>query len=180
MSTQAWANISVGNLVRTIRLHVEWGWSAEVLRPRKERQGSLAAMHVQIILPCTYNLLCQQKCCRSSCQARQDKQSSTCVQQLPAWRVKVKCSRTASQERTQGESRECTQKGWFGIYVYASVSQYFCWQPSPNYPSACRVRVKCRSTASKKRTPGESGSYACANNSALHIQSVMPTEMLQK
>ena len=41
-------------------------------------------MHVQIILPCTYNLLCQQKCSRSSCQARQDKQSSTCVQQLPA------------------------------------------------------------------------------------------------
>ena len=43
-----------------------------------------------------------------------------------------------------------------------------------------RATINRLATASQERTQGESGSYACANNSSKHIQSVLPTEKLQK
>ena len=54
---------------------------------QKERKGSLAAVHVQIILPSIYNLFFQRKSCK-----------------VIVRRAKTNRLATASQERTQGES----------------------------------------------------------------------------
>ena len=43
-----------------------------------------------------------------------------------------------------------------------------------------RATMNRLATASQERTQGESESYACAHNSTKHIQSVLPTEKLQK
>ena len=94
-------------------------------------------MHVQIILPSIYNLFCQRKCCRSSCQARHDKQTCNCV----------------PGKNARGVWQLCTCKEFYQAYTICSSNG-----------KACKVIVRRSktnrlATASQERTQGESSDF---------------------